>query len=152
MDEALAAQNKQVAENILRCGWHCLHIAPCKDGEAPFTYSIGFTETFGAPEVLVFGLPAEKAHSLLNACASALKGGHAITPDVENPKILSGGYKVIFRRVRPECFGEYLGVAGRYYQGGPFGAVVMFLPDSEHRFPWQAGYSYIRVDEALAIV
>ena len=152
MDETLAAQNQKIADNIEKYGWHCLHIAPCEEDEEPFSYSIGFAESYGAPEVLVFGLPREKAHGLLNACASALKEGHGITPDVEDPELLSGGYKVVFKSVRPECFGEYLGTAERYYQGKPFGAVVMFLPDREHRFPWQAGYSYIPADEALAIV
>ena len=152
MDEAPAAQNQRIAGHIEKYGWHCLHVAPCQDDEEPFSYSIGFTESYGAPEVLVFGLPHDKAHGLLDACASALKKGHAITPEVEDPELLSGGYKVVFKRVRPECFDKYLGTADRYYRGKPFGAVVMFLPDSEHRFPWQAGYSYIRMDEALTIV
>ena len=152
MDEALAAQNQKIADNIQKYGWHCLHVAPSEDDEEPFSYSIGFTESYGAPEVLVFGLSREKAYGLLNACASALKKGHAITPEVEDPELLSGGYKVVFKSVRPECIDEYLGTTERYYQDKPFRAVVMFLPDREHRFPWQTGYSYIRVDEALAIV
>lgn len=32
----------------------------------------------------------------------------------------------------------------RYYEDKPFSAVVMFLPDLHHRFPWQQGYDYIR--------
>jgi len=152
MDDTLAAQNQKIADNIEKYGWHCLHVAPCEDDEEPFSYSIGLAESYGAPEVLVYGVPREKAHALLNACASALKKGHSITPEAEDPELLSGGYKVVFKSVRPECFDEYLGTAERYYRDKPFGAVVMFLPDREHRFPWQTGYNYIRMDEALAIV
>ncbi len=152
MDEALAAQNQKIADHIQEYGWHCLHVAPCEGDEEPFSYSIGFAESYGAPQVLVFGLSREKAHGLLNGCASALQKGHAIIPDVEDPQLLSGGYKVIFKSVRPEFFYEYLGTAQRFYGDKPCRAVVMFLPDREHRFPWQTGYSYIRMDEALTIV
>ena len=34
----------------------------------------------------------------------------------------------------------------------PFSALVMFLPDREHRFPWQSGYADIPAEESLAIV
>jgi hypothetical protein len=152
MDEPLAARNRKIADDIRQYGWHCLHVAGCEVDEQPFSYSIGFSQSHSAPEVLIFGLPPEKAHALLNACDSVLGKGHAIRPGVEDPSLLSGGYKVVFRTVRPECFDEYLGTAQRYYQDRPFDAVVMFLPDREHRYPWQAGYDYIPSDEALAIV
>jgi hypothetical protein len=45
-----------------------------------------------------------------------------------------------------------LGTALRYYRPKEFGAVVMFIPDREHRFPWQAGYDYIPANDSLAIV
>jgi len=101
---------------------------------------------------LIFGRERENAHALLNECANLLKDGHIIRPDVEYADVLSGDYKVIFRSVRPECFGEYLGTALRYYRPKEFGAVVMFIPDREHRFPWQAGYDYIPANDSLAIV
>ncbi len=152
MDQELAIQNRKIADNIRKYGWHCLHVAACDGDEEPFSYSIGFAEAHGAPEVVIFGLPGEKAHALLNACAGALKRGHVIRPDVEDPQLLSGGYSVVFRRIRAEWFDEYLGTVQRYYGAKPFDAVVMFLPDREHRFPWQAGYDYIPMAEALAIV
>ena len=116
------------------------------------TYSIGFTESYGAPEILVFGLAREKAHALLSECALLLTSGQTLEANVDNAEVLSGGYKVTFRPVRPECYGAYLGTAMRYYRQTPFSAMVMFLPDREHRYPWQPGYSYIPADEPLAIV
>ncbi len=138
--------------NIREYGWHCLHVFPTKEDQDRFSYSIGFGESYGAPEVLIFGLEREKAHALLNECAHLVKGGHIIRPGAEDDDVLAGDYKVVFRSVRPDCFGEYLGTAVRYYQGRPFSAVVMFLPDRQHRFPWQPGYEDIPADEALAIV
>ena len=150
--ESLATQNQKIADNIRVHGWHCLHILPSREGEDKFSYSIGFAESFAAPEVVIFGLEQEKAHALLNECAVLLKGGHVFQPDVEDGNVLAGGYKVVFKSIRAERFDDYLGTALRYYQGAPFGAMVMFLPDSEHRFPWQTGYDCISADESLSIV
>lgn len=152
MGEDLAAQNQRISENIREYGWHCLHVFPTKENQDKFSYSIGFGESYGALEVLIFGLEREKAHALLNECAQLLKGGHTIQPDVEDANVLAGDYTVVFKPVRPDCFGEYLGTASRYYQGKPFGAVVMFLPDRQHRFPWQPGYDDIPAGEPLAII
>ena len=152
MGEDLAAQNQRISDNIREYGWHCLHVFPTKENQDKFSYSIGFGESYGAPEVLIFGLEREKAHALLNECAHLLKGGHTILLGAEDDDVLAGDYKVIFKSVRPDCFGEYLGTAVRYYQRKPFNAVVMFLPDRQHRFPWQPGYEDIPADEALAIV
>ena len=152
MGEDLAAQNQRISDNIREYGWHCLHVFPTKESQDKFSYSIGFGESYGAPEVLIFGLEREKAHALLNECAQLLKGGHTIHPGVEDANVLGGDYTVVFKHVRPDCFGEYLGTASRYYQDKPFGAVVMFLPDRQHRFPWQPGYDGIPAGEPLAIV
>lgn len=152
MDQVIGTQHQRISDNIREYGWHCLHIFPTQKAHDKFTYSIGFAGSFGAPEVLVFGLGQEKAHALLNECAQLLRSGHTIRPDVEDPDVLAGGYKVVFRPVRLDCFGEYLGTALRYYQDKPFSAVVMFLPDRHHRFPWQPGFGDIAADESFAIV
>ena len=34
----------------------------------------------------------------------------------------------------------------------PLDAVVMFVPDADHRYPWEDGYAYVDVSEALGIV
>lgn len=151
MDQDLATQNQRISDNIREYGWHCLHVFPTQEAHGKFSYSIGFAESFRAPEILVFGLEQEKAHALLNECAHLLRGGHTICPNVEDPDVLAGGYKVVFKPVRPDCFGEYLGTALRYYQDKPFSALVMFLPDRHHRFPWQPGYDDIAANEFMTI-
>lgn len=151
MDPELAAQNQTIAGHIRDYGWHCLHVWPNADVQDAFAYSIGFAESFGAPEVLVFGLPRDKAHAVLGVCADLLRAGHVIQTGVVVSEVLSGDYCVVFRSLRDEWRGEYLGTAERYYGERSFGAVVMFFPDREHRFPWQDGYAGPPEDEALAI-
>lgn len=145
-------QNRKISDNIRKYGWHCLHIFPTEEGQDRFTYSIGFGESYNAPEILIFGLAQDKAQALLGECAHLLKNGHTILLDTEDHNVLAGDYSVVFRSVRPDCFAEYLGTAVRYYQDTPFSAVVMFLPDRNHRFPWQSGYEGMPAEEAQAIV
>ncbi len=148
----IAAQNQQISDHVQRFGWHCLHVFPTGEGGDHFTYSIGFGESYDAPEVLVFGVERDKAHALLSQCAQMLREGHTIVAEAEDSAILSNDYKVIYKAVLPEHYGEYLGTAMRYYGEREFSAVVMFLPDRQHRFPWQPGYDGMQADEPLSIV
>ena len=153
MNQSNQAKSKlKTADHIREFGWECLHVFPSAEGEAAFSYSIGFEESFNAPEVLVFGIERTKAHALLSECAGLLRKGETIATEIPDARILSGGYKVVFKQVKPEAFDEYLGVACRYYGERSFRAVVMFLPDAGHRYPWDPGYAYINADEALSIV
>ena len=51
MDEALAAQDQQIAGHIEKYGWHCLHVVPCQDDEehvppgqwAPVPWQAGYS-------------------------------------------------------------------------------------------------------------
>ena len=142
----------KIQEHIQHYGWHCLHVFPTEPGQERFTYTIGFAEASGAPEIMVFNLSREKAHPLLSECAMLLQSGAVIECNVEDDRILSGGYKVVFKPVKPAAFGEYLGTARRYYGDAAFLAAVMFLPDRSHKFPWEAGYDGISANESLSIV
>ena len=122
------------------------------DGDAlGFSYSIGFAESYGQPEILIFGLPRDKAHALLTECASLLSAGATFVADTPDDRVLANDYKVVFRPVLASGFGEYLGTARRYYGTRGFSALVMYLPDRAGLFPWQAGYDGIQVDEAMRI-
>ena len=145
-------QDRLIAQHVQAHGWHCLHVSAENDDEDPFSCSIGFWATFQAPEVLVFGLPEEQAHAILGACHLRLKDGGSIVPDVADDDILAGGYPVMFKALCEDQFPEYLGTAMRFYDDKPFPALVMFLPDREHRYAWDAGYAGPSAREALAIV
>jgi hypothetical protein len=101
---------------------------------------------------MVFGMPRDRAHELLNECAAILRAGETIAVEVEDGRVLASNYKVVFKTVRPSAIPEYLGTARRYYGDRPFDAVVMFLPDRNHRFPWNPDYDYADAHEALSIV
>ncbi len=143
--------DEQIARHIEAHGWHCLHVGASNGDEDPFSYSIGFWQRFQAPEVMVFGLGESQSHALLAACLAQLEAGARFEPGVENDSLLGGGYKVVFKVVGEDRFPEYLGTAMRYYEDRPFPALVMFLPDREHRFAWDEGYVGPAAREALGL-
>ena len=145
-------ENNKIAANIQEYGWHCLHVFPTTDEHEQFSYTIGFTESFGAPEIMLFGLNREKSHALLNECAQLLRGGHKFCADVKDGSVLSGSYNIVLKPVKVQYFNEYLGTAVRYFETKPFEAMVMFLPDKNNLFPWEHAYIGQAADEPLKIV
>lgn len=141
-----------ITQHIQQFGWHCLHVHPVKTEQLGFSYSIGFIETFKSPEIMLFGATPDKAHALLSECAYLLKSGHQFLPDVEDSEVLAGGYKVIFKNINQKYICEYLGTATRHYQKNDIQAMIMFLPDASHLFPWHKGYDYIDQSEGLRLI
>jgi hypothetical protein len=127
-------------------------VHPDKIGRTPFSYSIGFFRSFRSPEILVFNMATEKAHAFLSVCAEVLEDGGELKVKVLDERIMAGGYKVVFRPLRPEHYGEYVGTALRFYDGEPFPAWVMFLPDAAGLYPWEDGYDYVDAKEAMSVV
>ncbi|MGE5525135.1 MAG: DUF4262 domain-containing protein [Rhodospirillaceae bacterium] len=131
------AADARVRADIETFGWHCVNVHPTHGDERPgFSYTIGLTETYDHPEIMIFGL-GERAHALLRECAELVKKGTTFVPDEPNGEVLASGYDVIFKRVRRECFDEYLGTALRFYNQRPFEALIMFWPTKDRRFPWE---------------
>jgi hypothetical protein len=52
-------------ENIDVHGWFALHVFDPEGLEPQFSYSVGFTQTLGTPEFVVFGLPKDLRHNIL---------------------------------------------------------------------------------------
>ena len=142
----------KMKSDVQTFGWHCLSVHP-REGEAgeSFTYTIGLAESFGHPEIMLFGLGKKTAHGILSDCVDKIRSGTRFLPNVEYADVIGGGYKVLFREVRLECLSEYFGLAVRYYEGKSFHGLVMFWPDKDHRFPWQEPDSNAQ-REALDIV
>jgi len=146
-----SAQAK-VASDIAEYGWHCLHVAP-REGEegVSFTYSIGFVETFGHPEIAIFGLKRETAHAILSDCAADIRAGTRYETDVPIAGVVGGEVRVQFKRVRSEQMHEYFGTATRHYGHSNFAVWVMFWPTKEGAFPWDGTESSLQA-EALSVI
>ncbi len=122
--------------DIATYGWHVIKVF--EDDEGPgFAFTIGLYERFDHPELIVFGLPLETMHLMLNGAGEAVRAGRTYTAGQSYDGILEG-YDCTFRRVPLSHYQAYLGYARWYYDGDDFPVLQLIWPDREHRYPWAA--------------
>lgn len=128
----------KIRSDVQRFGWHCLSVHP-REGEtgSRFTYTIGLSETFGHPEIMIFGLDNKVSHEILSDCVEMIRNVTTFRADVEYPDVIGDDYKVMFKAARRDCLPEYFGAAVRFYNDQDFRGLVMFWPDKQYCFPWQ---------------
>lgn len=126
----------QMRADIATYGWHVIKVY--EDDEGPgFAFTIGLFRRFEHPEIIVFGLPPDTMHLMLNGAGAAVRDGRAYTAGRDYDDILEG-YHCTFRPVPRAHYKEYLGSARWYYEGDDFPALQLIWPDREHRYPWGA--------------
>ena len=129
----------KVRADIARCGWHCMSVLPSAgEEEAGFAYTIGLAQTLQHPEIAIFGLPPETAHTILAGLVESIRGGTRHPPDVPLAGIIANGFRVQFRMARPDRARSYFGVAAWHYREKDFEVVIMFWPDRQGLFPWES--------------
>jgi hypothetical protein len=125
---------EKLTHDVREFGWHVIGIAD--DDEGPgFVYSIGLMENFGHPEIVMFGLPTETQHAIINTIGDLIGGGNTFADLDESDEVLDG-LNVFFRRVEKKHYAEYFGYALWFYQGDNFEVLQCFWPDAEQRYPW----------------
>ena len=138
-------------QNIKKYGWESVYVFDEKGNKAPFSYSIGFEETFKHPEIMMFGLARETMHGILSDIAAGLKKGIIYPINKRVSKVITAEYDVVFKEINEKYFSDYLGTAVTYYQK-PFRAMVMFWPDKNNAFPFESHCEVSNQDEALDII
>ncbi len=142
--------SEAIAADIEKHGWHVLHVVDAERKRPAFSYSIGFEQTFGHPEIVIFGLRRDVAQTILADIAADLGRGVRFEPYERLASVLGPDLEVQFRPVHDRAFEEYLGRAVQFY-GKPFRAWVMIWPDKEGRLPGEPGCKVTSQDEAVAI-
>lgn len=129
----------KVSADIERYGWQCMSALPLAGEQGGgFAYTIGLTETLQHPEIAIFGLRAAVGHSILTGLVDEIRGGTRHAPDLPVAGLLANGFRVQFRRGRPDRVRTCFGVAAHYYQDEDFEMVIMFWPDRQGLFPWES--------------
>lgn len=132
----MTAHDDQLRADIATYGWHVIKVS--EDDEGPgFAFTIGLFRRFEHPELILFGLPLETMHAMLNGAGAAVRDGAAYSAGRDYDDILEG-YHCTFRSVPRSHYEEYLGTARRYYGGDEFPVLQLIWPDREHRYPWAA--------------
>jgi hypothetical protein len=140
---------RKVIRDVAEYGWHCLNVLE-EDGYAPFSFSIGFYETWQFPELIIVGLKREVAHSVLNIVATGLKEGNRPDLGAMNHDLLEG-YACCFVEVAKSHYRDYVGTARWYYKGDLFPLHQIVWPSKQGHFPWHsdASESFMRWQPVL---
>jgi hypothetical protein len=138
----LDKDEQRVVDDIAAHGWHCTLVP--EDDEGPgFAYSIGFGDTLGAPELIVFGLKHKLMHNMIWQAFHQIKEGRKIEADARFPELIKD-FDCILRPVHPSWHREYFGYALWYYRYRnklpEFKAFQIFWPGKlAGLYPWDHG-------------
>lgn len=152
-DDPREGYMERVAEIVGRAG----HMVQFVMGDAakdvaPFAYTVGLLDRLGFELVVTGALPPETLQAMLNAAAvldpfpnrpaehvgKVIGGTYTVAlVDTTAYRCAEAGYPLNIAR----AWNVATGVVAR--ESDDFPAVQIVWPDSEYRYPWQAGYSYV---------
>ena len=143
---------RTVLRNVKKYGWHCTSVSPNEgdEGIPPFSYTVGLYQTFGASELIMFGLPDDTAHSILCIYANRLEQGQPISIDQPSHDLIND-YPCVFVQVPRERYNDYVYSALWFYAEVEFPLHQVVWPNREDHFPWhvQAGHGFREVQPVL---
>lgn len=127
---------QRVRGDIARHGWHVV-IVPPEDDAPGWAHSIGLTERWDHPELLVFGSAPQQLGALVNALGQRVRSGHAFVAGEELEGVLDA-LPFAIRAVAPRWVPTFLGNAAWHYRREDLPVLQGFWPDRNGHFPWQA--------------
>jgi hypothetical protein len=129
---------KRIRDNIKKFGWHVTLVLE-RNSLPGWGYSIGFYETFKHAEVVIFGLPKDATHSIINFIGEDIKSGKHYEADKEYPDILEGAF-CRFQTVESVWLPPLLGRATSYYDSRAFPVLQCIWPDKNQHYPWDSEF------------
>lgn len=115
--------------------------------DVSIAYTVGLMAK-GLPELLVYGLPGETGHGILNDAAARLIAGD-LEKDVPVDKL--SNFPLVFKQVDPQKIEEVFGVVRLFSPDGKSANLLQCVwPDKAGLFPWEAGFNEaFRKDQPL---
>ena len=125
---------RKVLADVKQFGWHCLNIFE-ENGQPPWTFSIGFHNTWSFPELIVIGLKREVAHATLNIVATQLAEGRRLDLALSSDELLNNAACCFVEAPKP-MYRQYVGTAQWFYGGADFPLFQIVWPSRDGYFPW----------------
>jgi hypothetical protein len=128
---------RTVLRNVEQFGWHCTCISPSEGDKdtSRFSYTVGLYETFGASELIIFGLEDNTAHSIFNNYAKKLVDGKPF-PLNEPTSDLIENYPCVFLPVPRLRYNDFVYSALWFYAEVGFPLHQVVWPNVQGQFPW----------------
>ena len=142
------AFERDIIKNVREHGCHINFIFDPEQDRPSFAYSVGFHETLGQPEVIVFGLSQEVMGFMINETYRQCRDGLVLEDELELNGLLKG-FPCVALAVAPENIQrEYFNSAmwfRRVTTGEEMDAAFQIIwPGAEDGlFPWDEGCSDI---------
>lgn len=132
--------NSQVDGLIKRAGFAVICIGP-EPGVPPFAYSVGLTETYGSPELLIVGVGDQVAIPVFHAVVDKIKRGEKLVDGDVLEQVLN--VPCVVKAISEDTASKYaLNVLSRYKDSStPPAFQQIVYPDEAGIFPWERGYS-----------
>lgn len=103
------------------------------------TYSIGFPEAYGFPDVAVLGMKPSGASSVLELVAEQLAAGVEIPVDTEVTGLFDGGLRSVFLTIDAERVTDRFATARAWRRGVEPAMVQLVWPDRNGWLPYESG-------------
>ncbi len=130
---------RKAIKDVNTFGWHVMIVL--SDGRVPaWAYSIGLYRTFGHPEIVLFGMPDEMMHRVINDVGREVRSGRPVAVDVDRTDLFENA-RCIFRTVHRKWYPDVLARAVWFYGGDGFPAVQLFWPDERQHYPWEREFN-----------
>ena len=139
---------------IETAGWAIELVAARTDVDPPvpgYAYTIGFPDSFGFPEVLIFGLTPVAARGLFDLVADLLRGGTEVPIGVELVGLFDNELRCMFAPIDLTQWSGLVEVAVAWHRGPTFSVVQLLWPDRNGFLPTEAGFDR-RVSTAQLVV
>jgi hypothetical protein len=138
-DSNLDDNDRKLLQDVDEFGWHVV-IVPDEGSTPGWAFSVGLYHNYKHPEVIVFGLPLELLHAVVNVVGDEVKSGTRFKDGSDYPDILEG-VRCMFRGVDNQWYRPFLGYAGWFYRGDGFPVMQCIWPDKKQRYPWYSGFN-----------
>ena len=124
----------KILEDVEKYGWHCVSILA--EGDLPpYAFTVGLFQSYQHPELIIFGLPANVAHYILNVAIETIRTGHPINLALPSNQ-LPGGLPCCFVEVPVTAYLKNVGFCRWFYEGDSFPMYQLVWPSQEGYFPW----------------
>lgn len=142
---------QKVIDDIATHGWHCIHIT-AEGALVSYSFTVGLFQSYGHPELIVFGLPQQVAHDILATAADAARSGSPIDLTEPTQALLTDAC-CEFVAVPATAYREHVGYALWYYEKKLFPLYQIVWPSRSGLFPWhpEASISFREAQPVIGI-
>lgn len=138
---------RDTEKRIRKHGWTAIYVGDYASAPT-WTYTLGFEENLGQPEIVIFDIPQDSANSVLWTAFEELKRGDLVLKDGEPWHPEDEDARMVWRKVDPSQVEGRVGwftlavmrrlAVKREMFGLPVFQLV--LADENRVLPWEAGY------------